>query len=254
VARLKPTTTANFAQHYKLKNNNHNSATMISSRWFTLLLVLIANDEVQSFQTSPVTARSTRTFATVASYANSAIEDHRHPAAPASSFQDRMRRMVEQRQVKPKPRPNSLIKEVVTLEEFKQTVVDDAEDMVVVRFYAPWCRACKAMAPGYLKLAKVHPNIQFVQVPVTETNMNLHQGLGVPSTPYVHLYHPEGGLIEEQKLTRKHLGGFHKLLEDYETGSCSLERKEVWSSNSPYVFADAAQKEEEEHAELGSRL
>jgi thiol:disulfide interchange protein len=238
-----------------LKNNNNYSATMIFSRWFTLLLVLIANYEVQSFQTSPLTAaRPTRIFATVASYANSAVEDHRHPADPASSFQDRMRRMVEERQVKPKPRPNSLIKEVVTLEEFKQTVVDDAQDMVVVRFYAPWCRACKAMAPGYLKLAKVHSNIQFVQVPVTETNMNLHQGLGVPSTPYVHLYHPQGGLVEEQKLTRKHLGGFHKLLEDYETGSCSLERREAWSSSSPYALASDAQKEREEHEDLGPRL
>ena len=227
---------------------------MISSVWFTLLLVLLANDEVQSFQTLPLTvARSTRTFATVASYANSAIEDHLYPASPASSFQDRMRRMAEQRNVTPKPRPNSLIKEVVTLEEFKQTVVDDAQGMVVVRFHAPWCRACKAMAPGYLKLAKIHSNIQFVNVPVTETNMNLHQGLGVPSTPYVHLYHPHGGLIEEQKLTRQHLGGFHKLLEDYEAGSCSLERREAWSSSSPYAPMGAAQKEENEHEVRGPR-
>jgi thiol-disulfide isomerase/thioredoxin len=230
---------------------------MIFSRWFTLLLALIAHDQVQSFQPSPLTtARSTRTFATVASYANSAIEDHRHSAIPSSSssssFQDRMRQMVDQKKVKPKPRLNPLIKEVVTLGEFKQTVVDDAQAMVVVRFHAPWCRACKAMAPGFLKLAKVHSNIQFVQVPVTETNMNLHQGLGVPSTPYVHLYHPQGGLIEEQKLTRKHLGGFHKLLEDYETGSCSLERGEAWSSSSPYGFTGTtAQEEKKEQENLG---
>jgi thiol:disulfide interchange protein len=165
-----------------------------------------------------------------------------------------MRHVVEQKNAKPKPRQNSLIQEVVTLEEFKQTVVDDAQGMVVVRFYAPWCRACKAMAPGYLKLARVHSNIQFVQVPVTETNMNLHQGLGVPSTPYVHLYHPQGGLIEEQKLTRKHLGGFHKLLVDYEKASCSLERREAWSSSSPYAFAGAAQKEDQEHEDIGTRL
>ena len=87
--------------------------------------------------------------------------------------------------------------------------------------------------------------IKFVQVPVLPENTNLHQGLGVKSVPFVHVYHPTEGLIEERKLTRKYLPGFHKLLQDYRRGECSLEGKLLstdasvtsWSTESPYAPA-----------------
>ena len=37
------------------------------------------------------------------------------------------------------------------------------------------------MAPYFYKLAQAYKDIQFVEVPVTDKNANLHQGLGVPS-------------------------------------------------------------------------
>jgi thiol-disulfide isomerase/thioredoxin len=41
---------------------------------------------------------------------------------------------------------STLIQEVVTMEDYKTVVVDEEERMLVVRFFAPWCRACKAVA------------------------------------------------------------------------------------------------------------
>ncbi|KAL7473190.1 hypothetical protein ACHAXS_013625 [Conticribra weissflogii] len=89
--------------------------------------------------------------------------------------------------------------------------------LVVVRFFATWCKTCQALRPSYDKLASTNPDAIFLDVPVTDTNTNLHQGLGVPSVPYSHIYHPEKGLVEETKLSRKTLAEFGELIEKYAT-------------------------------------
>lgn len=101
---------------------------------------------------------------------------------------------------------------VDTLRDYKTVVGDESSRMVVVRFHATYCRACMAVAPHFYKLAKLNPNVVFVDVPVTESNAALHQGLGVPSLPYGHIYHPQGGLIEEMKLTRNDMPLFREKL------------------------------------------
>jgi thiol-disulfide isomerase/thioredoxin len=163
------------------------------------------------------------------------------PSTP--TLRDRMLRQYNQggKRSKSGTRKNSLVTEVRTLEEYKKIVVEEANGkLVAVWFYAPWCRACRATSPGFASLAKHHPETKFVKVPVLADNANLHQGLNVPSVPYLHLYHPTSGLMEEQKLARKHLPGVHKMLQDYVEGSCSLERKGDWLSESPYKPAPKA--------------
>ena len=83
-------------------------------------------------------------------------------------------------------------------------------------------QACRAMAPYFYKLAQTYKDIQFVEVPVTDKNANLHQGLGVPSLPYGHIYHPSGGLVEELKINRKHFSKFAKVVHSYAQTTCDL--------------------------------
>jgi len=116
----------------------------------------------------------------------------------------------------------SNVKVVESLADYKQIVGEEQNKMVCVRFYAPWCKACQAVAPMYYKLAMAHPDTIFVDVPVTSSNSNLHQGLGVPSLPYGHIYHPQYGLVEEMKLTRKYVQAFGKCLDCYIQGYCEL--------------------------------
>merc|ERR1719222_871577 len=127
------------------------------------------------------------------------------------------------------------VQEVTTLDDYRSAVIEEADDrMVVVWFYARWCRACRAAVPGLASLVRHHPEVKFVRVPASEECSALHRGLGVPSVPYMHLYHPRRGLVQEQKLTRKHLAGLHATLQDYADSSCSLERSGEWSTDSPY--------------------
>ena len=129
---------------------------------------------------------------------------------------------------------------IITIEnilDYKSQVVNEVDDIVVVRFYAEWCRSCKASEPNFWKLVSHYTNnnkntntnanntkgVKFVQVPLNKQTAYLHEGLGVPSVPFAHIYHPDGGLVEELKLSRPHFSKFATVLESYVRGSCDVD-------------------------------
>jgi len=116
----------------------------------------------------------------------------------------------------------SLVTRVQTLQEYKEVVAEEKNKVTVVRFYATWCKACKAIKPKFYQLAQLHPEVSFVEVPVTEENADLHQGLGIPTLPFGHIYHPDAGLVEEMKIGRASFGKFAKTMSWYADGFCEL--------------------------------
>ena len=73
-------------------------------------------------------------------------------------------------------------------------------------------QTCHAIRPSFDRAASSNPHVMFVDVPVLESNANLHQGLGVESIPFGHIYHPEEGLVEEKRLSRKTFSEFEGLI------------------------------------------
>jgi len=114
------------------------------------------------------------------------------------------------------------VERVETIEEYKATVVDESDRMVVVRFSAPWCKACRASGPLFRKTVGEFSSadVKFVEVPLTKENAYLHEGLGVPSVPFCHIYHPEVGLVEEMKMKNNDIPSITKVLGDYVAGGC----------------------------------
>ena len=117
----------------------------------------------------------------------------------------------------------SPITEVTDIQAYKDEVADERSRMVCVRFYAPWCKACKAVESRFRSLPRDFPNVKFVEVPLTQDNGYLHNGLGVPSLPFAHLYHPEVGLVEERKINKNVFNEFKKILKTYVDGECPVE-------------------------------
>jgi len=210
-----------------------------------------ARSSSSSSHSSYPSSRSLRNF-----YADpESIHDETTAQRRPLSFEQRMREQPKQRRSQEArkssrpPPPSALtstsktppmpvvLQDVKTLDEYKG-VLDDAREarrMVAVFWYSPWCKACRAAIPGIRTLAKDFPDVQFIKVPAVEENANLHQGLDVPSVPFMHLYVPDNPrLVEERRMTRKKLPAFRKLLRDYETGRCSLERLGEWSTSCPY--------------------
>jgi thiol-disulfide isomerase/thioredoxin len=140
---------------------------------------------------------------------------------------------------KPSKKKNQLMMEVKTMQQYKDQVVDEQDAIVCVRFYAPWCRACKAVEAPYRQLAtklssspesdnNKAQKVKFVQVPLTKENAYLHTGLGIPSLPYAHIYHPVAGLVEERSINKKIFGEFKDALQSYVDGECVID----WDSDS----------------------
>ena len=133
-----------------------------------------------------------------------------------------------------KQQQQQLITTVDTLEEYKRIVVNEQHSIVVVRFHASWCKSCKAAYPLFHKLATEYNNnntgsgvvVKFVEVPLTKETAYLHEGLGVPSVPFGHVYYPNVGLVEERKLNRKVFNDFKSVLKDYVRGSCDIPSEE----------------------------
>ena len=157
------------------------------------------------------------------------------------SFEDRMRGLVFGKQnTQPTRKLPPNVCTVENLQEYKNVVGEETSKVVAVRFFASWCKACKAAQPLFYRTAKQFPNVVFVDVPVTDRNSNLHQGLEVPSLPYGHIYHPRCGLVEELRITRKFVPSFARKLQSYVTGSCELQ--ELGETSCPYPMDDGSEE------------
>eukprot|EP00577_Skeletonema_sp_RCC1716_P021042 CAMPEP_0113388812 /NCGR_PEP_ID=MMETSP0013_2-20120614/9282_1 /TAXON_ID=2843 ORGANISM="Skeletonema costatum, Strain 1716" /NCGR_SAMPLE_ID=MMETSP0013_2 /ASSEMBLY_ACC=CAM_ASM_000158 /LENGTH=299 /DNA_ID=CAMNT_0000271825 /DNA_START=215 /DNA_END=1114 /DNA_ORIENTATION=+ /assembly_acc=CAM_ASM_000158 len=167
-------------------------------------------------------------------YMSSVLE----PASQSSStrmsdFQRRMKGIVKRNGVangrkvvgtsRSAPERPANLKVAHTLEEYKDQLDESSGKIVVVRFFATWCKACKAIQPSFYRMAALYPHITFVEVPVTNHNANLHQGLEVPSLPYGHIYYPDAGLVEEMKISKKYFPGLVKKVRWYDSGLCGLD-------------------------------
>lgn len=149
---------------------------------------------------------------------------------PSAGFEERMRELVQPAQpptTKNKsvaPSAPAYVQAVTNLQEYKTIIADEQTSVTAVRFYAPWCRSCRAIEAPFYRLGRDDKmaQVKFAQVPVTKDNISLHQGLGVTSLPYSHIYHPTAGLVEELKIGKQRFGDFDRILQSYNDGECAL--------------------------------
>jgi thiol-disulfide isomerase/thioredoxin len=141
---------------------------------------------------------------------------------------------------------------VETLEDFQSIVGAEQDRPVAVFFQAPFCKACKAVAPHFVQLSKRYntatttatattttttattttKGIKFVQVPLSSTNQKLLQGLGIERFPTYHIYHPTLGLIDQGPLLRKLMNEFEAKLKSVHSSFQQQETSRLSSSSS----------------------
>ena len=63
----------------------------------------------------------------------------------------------------------SKIVEVVDIHQYKTEVADVQDQLVCVRFYAPWCKSCKAIEAPFRRMPQLFAGypVKFVECPVT---------------------------------------------------------------------------------------
>ncbi|ACI64445.1 predicted protein [Thalassiosira pseudonana CCMP1335] len=117
------------------------------------------------------------------------------------------------------------IKRVEDPSQFQSQVLDEKDALVVVRFYADACPSCKATSPLFRRWSREITStnnigesagsaeenelrnslsIKVLEMPLNKaTSSYLQDQLHVDQLPYVHLYHPKFGLVEEQLVMNK---------------------------------------------------
>eukprot|EP00522_Entomoneis_paludosa_P016622 CAMPEP_0172451972 /NCGR_PEP_ID=MMETSP1065-20121228/9767_1 /TAXON_ID=265537 /ORGANISM="Amphiprora paludosa, Strain CCMP125" /LENGTH=232 /DNA_ID=CAMNT_0013203943 /DNA_START=62 /DNA_END=760 /DNA_ORIENTATION=- len=203
-----------------------------------LIICLLALEflGVSAFQASPLMGQGHRPASALITRQNYAIAADPHTPSPQRvQFEERMRELVRKQQLQqeqqkqqqqqavqnPKrsrafgKRP-AFLREASTVEEFQQLVGGETDRITVVRFYQPSCRSCKAATPLFDAVARRYPDsINWVEVPVTRQNIDLHQPLGLQTVPYGHIYAPGVGLVEEMKMGKPKMAEFARILESY---------------------------------------
>lgn len=84
--------------------------------------------------------------------------------------------------------------------QFNETVESIGPgELLVIKFFAPWCRACKGLEPKFKRMAmqigdsqqQQHPTIRFMQLD-WEENRLFCKAIGVSALPLVKMYTAEG--------------------------------------------------------------
>jgi thiol-disulfide isomerase/thioredoxin len=115
-----------------------------------------------------------------------------------------------------KSTPIKNVIQIESLNEFESYMesIQNQQLLVVVRFYATWCKTCRKTEPFFFRFARRNPNITFLNIPFTQTNSNLHQALNVSSVPFGHIYHSTQ-LVEEMKMNNWSM--FEETVKHYAT-------------------------------------
>ena len=71
----------------------------------------------------------------------------------------------------------------------------DENKVVVIKFFASWCRACKAMAPKISRVAEDWPDIEFYEI-MFDDNKKLCKSLGIKILLLVEIVAGTAGKVE----------------------------------------------------------
>jgi len=91
------------------------------------------------------------------------------------------------------------IYEITNAEQHQAFLRANPDKVVVLKFYAPWCRACKGLQPKFIKIRK---DEKYERLPMLWAQMSIQhnkdyiKSIGVLALPSVHIYAGAEGLVE----------------------------------------------------------
>eukprot|EP00558_Chaetoceros_sp_UNC1202_P008577 CAMPEP_0197244566 /NCGR_PEP_ID=MMETSP1429-20130617/9646_1 /TAXON_ID=49237 /ORGANISM="Chaetoceros sp., Strain UNC1202" /LENGTH=133 /DNA_ID=CAMNT_0042704941 /DNA_START=644 /DNA_END=1045 /DNA_ORIENTATION=+ len=94
--------------------------------------------------------------------------------------------------------------------------------IVIVRFFSHNCKSCQAVTPKFNRLARLNPNVRFIDVPITKENPDVQQHMNVFAVPFGHIYHPTAGLMEELRMSKSYWSDFEDIFYSYVNEKCDV--------------------------------
>jgi len=126
-----------------------------------------------------------------------------------------------------------VVRPIESLDGFNKVLASGSTDgIVVIKFYASFCRACKTMAPKFRQLASNYKDvpIHFAEIELM-ANRDLCKALGIKRVPSVHFYH-DGNKIEDFVCGPKKIPVLKERLKDYSSNgiAAAMEHSNLLNS------------------------
>lgn len=106
--------------------------------------------------------------------------------------------------------------------EFLEKLSQAGDRLVVVDFYATWCRSCKSVYPKVVQLAQAYDDVVFVKVNY-DTNKAMCKALGIKVLPYFHLYRGSAGRLEAMSASVTRLPKLRAAIAKHATPRCDID-------------------------------
>mmetsp|Transcript_33626 Transcript_33626/g.132558 ORF Transcript_33626/g.132558 Transcript_33626/m.132558 type:complete len:163 (-) Transcript_33626:391-879(-) len=116
------------------------------------------------------------------------------------------------------------VMEMKTSQEYSK-ILNESDDVVLVKFYAPWCRACDKAGRLLEAVTPQYPEVSFNQINFS-TNRELCRSLGIKAMPTFHIYH-DGVKIDDFSCGPKRFPELVNRLESYKNGFCMVEQEDA---------------------------
>lgn len=129
----------------------------------------------------------------------------------------------------PSPPALAEVRSITSDAEFLDAMERGKDDLIVVKFYASWCRACKALGPKYKKVAGEYGGpcgAHFYEIEFNG-NKDLCKRLDVRVLPYVAFFKGGEGKVEGFACGPSKIGTLRNKLDEYLDDTCDLPLTEL---------------------------
>ncbi|CAB1117902.1 unnamed protein product [Ectocarpus sp. CCAP 1310/34] len=152
----------------------------------TLLLCVLpaASGFIPSVVVSRTSLPDRRQRTTIAQIATVAIDTPRTLPKGKRIVRRKKRQPSQPKHVDTANAPVTLIKSKA---EYDEILRHNINSLVVIKFFAPWCRSCKALDVKYRRMAVENDDVKFVEIDVHQSP-DLKKVLGVRAVPTVKLH------------------------------------------------------------------
>jgi len=149
---------------------------------------------------------------------------------PHSIQQHSQRSSPSRRRRQVKPQQNVVA--IHHAQDYENTVLQQTDRIVVVRYHSSYCKACQQIAVAYGRLAKHYSpkGVKFVDIamdaPSPEATASSSPVEFIkdppPGVPFGRIYFKGSGLVEEIPIARRHFSKFKKVLGWYVKSECEI--------------------------------
>eukprot|EP00200_Dunaliella_tertiolecta_P005927 CAMPEP_0202355626 /NCGR_PEP_ID=MMETSP1126-20121109/10441_1 /ASSEMBLY_ACC=CAM_ASM_000457 /TAXON_ID=3047 /ORGANISM="Dunaliella tertiolecta, Strain CCMP1320" /LENGTH=214 /DNA_ID=CAMNT_0048948271 /DNA_START=116 /DNA_END=760 /DNA_ORIENTATION=- len=113
--------------------------------------------------------------------------------------------------------------DVYSVQQLVDEMAKAGDRLVILDFYAPWCNACRALYPKFVRLMQAHlEDTVFIKIN-WEENKDIARTLDIKVLPYFQFYRGAEGKVDQFSCTVSKISRFKDALDLFSGEFCSMD-------------------------------